>query len=101
MGQPECTSEEACENSVGQVRQVHESQKIDGLEFAVDGWRPADAARDVQIGAEEPWWARGLDGHSVGLAGIAGLRQRAQSGLHKVTVLQRVVHRHAEVLVLR
>jgi hypothetical protein len=45
--------EESGADTVWQLLQIHQRQEIDGLEFAVDGWRPAEARGIVQIGAEE------------------------------------------------
>ena len=52
-GVPPPRLEEAGADAVGEFGQIHKREEIDGLEFAVDGWRTADAAGNFEIGAEE------------------------------------------------
>ena len=92
--------EEAAADAIRQIGQIDDREKVDGLEFAVDGRWAANAAGDFKVSAEEARRAGGLDGSAGGLAGLAGLRICAKRCGDEVLVLQRIVDGDAVVFVL-
>jgi hypothetical protein len=93
--------EEAGADTVWEIGQIDEGEEVDGLEFAVDGGRAADAAGDFEVGTEEPGRAQASrDGNAGGMAGVAGLRKSAQGRMDEVPVHEGPVHGHAVVFIL-
>jgi hypothetical protein len=56
--------EEAGADAVGEMPEVDQGEEIDGLEFAVDGGRTADASGNVEVGAEKARGTRDFDGRT-------------------------------------
>jgi hypothetical protein len=94
-------SEEAHSDAIGQLSQIHQGQKIDGLEFAVDGGRAANARGNFQVGAEESRWPRRRNARTARLAAAAFHWMSPQRGLDEIFFLQRLIERHALIFVLR
>src|ERR1700757_4369585 len=93
--------EEAGADAVWEIGQIDEGKEVDGIEFAVDGGRAADAAGDFEVGAEEPGRAQASrDGNAGGMAGVAGLRKSAQGRMDEVPVHEGPIHGHAVVFIL-
>jgi hypothetical protein len=81
--------------------EIDEGEEVDGAEFGVDGWGTAEAAGDIEVGAEEARSARGRR-EFAGLYTERGwVRLGAQSGFDEVFIAKSVVERDALVLVLR
>ena len=81
--------------------EIDEGEEIDGAEFGVDGGRPAKAAGDVEVGAEEARSAQGRGKFAGLLAARVGTGFGSQSRFDQIFIAKRVVEGHALVLVLR
>jgi hypothetical protein len=94
-------SEESHPDAVRQLLQIHQRQEINGLEFAVNCRRSADARGNIQVGSEQP--------RSLRRRGVGGVRPAPspfhrigpQQRLYKMLFPKRLVERHALVFVLR
>jgi hypothetical protein len=94
-------SEETHSDAIGKLSQIHQGQKINGLEFAVDGGRAANARGNFQIGAKEAWRARRRDARTIGLA-LAPLDWMGpQRGLDEIFFLQLFIERQALIFIPR
>lgn len=93
--------EEAGAETVGDAVEIDESEEVDRAEFGVDGGWAAEAAGDIEVGAEEARSARERGEFAGLLATRGGVRFGSQCGVDQIFVAKRVVEGHAFVLVLR
>lgn len=93
--------EEARAEAVRDAVEIDEGEEIDGAKFGVDGGRTAEAAVDIEIGAEEAGSARGSGEFAGLLAAGGGVRFGSQGGLDQKFIAESMVEGHAIVLVLR
>ena len=92
--------EKAGADAVGNAVKVEESEKVDGLEFAVNRGRAAEASRNLEIRAEQPWRRRDLHWWAIWMALMAGLRFRLERRLGEIFFLEDFVKGRAFRFVL-
>src|ERR1700676_2433898 len=87
-------------DAVGYGLQIHKSQKVDGLELAVNGGRSAQSRGNIEVGKKEARRARSFRGRAPLAGAVCRVGQGTQQRGYEVFVPEGVVESRPFLLIL-